>query len=419
MKLRISPTSPKNNIEQESQINSLYKEHFQAIQKPQTRKNSAPLWFLLLVVVIGFASGIIGLLALIAYGSDIAILNKLPFFSNGLPQTIITTGRSAGGIATSDIQKTVDSLSASIVSIYETQSGDGGLAAVYTGDHLRGNGFILTEDGYIVTTQEIVSGQNDLTVITKAGDLYQVESTSVDPATQLAFLKIKASGLSSVGISTSGEIKALSEVIILKQLIYKGSPVTGIGTVAATGYSMDVVDKLTAVSSENTHRTLLLSENFSSVLNNGIVFTPNGEVLGMLVQKGGNYLIVPFADVTDIISQVVGGQKIIRPYLGVYYINMAMAPGLPESLSQSLSQGALIYSDDEDNRPSVMTGSPAQTAHLKKGDVIVAIDNQVIDAQHTLESIILQHKPQDSVIAKVMRNKTEMSLTIVIGEYKN
>lgn len=419
MKLKISPTSPKNTISQTSEIDSLYKDHLQTIQKPSERKSSTPLWLLFLVVIIGFVSGIIGLIALLAYGSDIAILNKLPFFSSGLSQTIITTGQTSTRVAAADIQKAMDTISASVVSVYESQSEADGLAAAYSGDHLRGNGFVLTDDGYIVTTREIVSGSDNLAVMTPDGEVHAVEGRVIDPSTQLAFLKIKATGLTSVGINTLDNLAVLQEVIILKQLRYKESPVVGVGMVAAVEYQANALERLTALSSENISRTILLSERLAAVLDSGVVFSPSGEALGMLVQKDAGSVVEPFTDAADIMTQVVSGRSIIRPYLGIHYIHLAVTPGLPASLSQGLSQGALIYSDDEQDRPSIVAGSPAQAAHLKKGDIIMAIDSQTVDARHSLESIILGYKPQDSITVKVMRDKTELSLTITIGEYKD
>jgi S1-C subfamily serine protease len=417
MKPKISPTSPKSQLPSEPNIDSFYKEHLQTIQTPPKKKLSYPLWLLIIVVIIAFFGGVVGQIVFTSYGSSIPWLDKLSFFSNTSPQNILSNSRNTAVSGDTVVaRKTLAAVTASVVSIYATPSDSSDLSGVYSASALRGNGFILTDDGYILTTADIAAATGGLTVMTGTGQLYTVDSVVTDPSTRLSFLKIKATGLSSMGITTMDSINAADNIVVLKQFAYKKAPAMAIMQIAFVDYQLNEQNGLVSKSSDDSYHAVLLADGASSFFAGGVAFSAHGEAVGIMIQDSSRN-IMPFAYVTEVTAQVLTNHSLSRPSLGIHYFDLAAMPGVSPSLSQGLSVGALVYSDNEAARPSINPQGPAQLTRLKKGDVITAVDGQTVDQQHLLEDMVREHKPQDTITLTVLRNSAEMTILVVLGTY--
>jgi S1-C subfamily serine protease len=105
--------------------------------------------------------------------------------------------------------------------------------------------------------------------------------------------------------------------------------------------------------------------------------------------------------------------KIEAPFLGIRYLTINSE--LAKEKKLSVDYGALIDSDGKN--PAIVSGSPAERAGLKKGDIILEINGQKITEDNTLGAVISRLSPGDTIDLKILRDGKEFNLKVVLGKY--
>jgi len=121
---------------------------------------------------------------------------------------------------------------------------------------------------------------------------------------------------------------------------------------------------------------------------------------------------IPIDVAKPILAQALAGKPLARPWIGVFYEPVTKQLAATEHLS--VDYGALISSSDPSS-PAVFPGSPAETAGLRSGDVIVTVDGQRIDPDHDLSTQILPHLPGDTISLQVERGTTMLQVKVKLG----
>lgn len=274
-----------------------------------------------------------------------------------------------------------------------------------------GTGFIISEDGLIVTNKHVVSdlGAKYKVVIGK-DETVEVVNIYRDPVNDLAIIKVNKSGLKPVEIGDSSKLKVGQTVIAIgtalgefRSTVTKGV-ISGLGrgiTAGGVGIGMekleDVIQVDAAINSGNS---------------GGPLFDSSGKVIGVnvAVSQGGQN--IGFALPINLVKQSVDNFKTTgefdRPYLGVSYQIVSKEA----ALLNEVPAGAYIQ--------SVIDGSPAQKGGLKIGDIITEIDGKkIIDMKDTsIAGIVNQKKIGDLLKIKYFRDKTETELEVKL-EKKN
>ncbi len=122
---------------------------------------------------------------------------------------------------------------------------------------------------------------------------------------------------------------------------------------------------------------------------------------------------VPGASPAPGASPVPGDQATNRPWIGVYYIELD--PTTAKALNVPIDHGALIRRPEGTDQPAVQPGSPAASAGLQEGDIVVAMDGQQIDATHSLRDLVLAHKPGDTARLDIQRNGQAFTVSVTLG----
>ncbi len=122
---------------------------------------------------------------------------------------------------------------------------------------------------------------------------------------------------------------------------------------------------------------------------------------------------IPINLAKPIVKQILAGDPIQRPYIGIYFTEVDAQLAQDEGLA--VDRGVLIRGDASSGQPGVIVNGPADTAGLKDGDILTKIDGQIIDATHQLDVALLEHEPGDSVSLTVLRGDRTLKRDVPLG----
>jgi len=265
-----------------------------------------------------------------------------------------------------------------------------------------GSGVIISKDGYIVTNNHVVDGADKIKV-TIAGDKkeYVAKLIGKDAKSDIAIIKIKAKNLNAIKIYNSDKVKVGDVVFAIGNPFGVGETITQ-GIVSATGRS-----SVGIVEYENFIQT---DASINPGNSGGALINSAGYLIGMnsaiISRSGGNVGIgfaIPSNMITSIATSLVNNGKYTRAYLGV---------GISDVTNEMSSFydnkfGALITSI-EDNTPALKAG-------LKRGDLIIAVDDKKIQSASQLKNLIGSYSPNKSIKITYLRDKKEYTKTVKLG----
>lgn len=280
-----------------------------------------------------------------------------------------------------------------------------------------GTGFIITNDGLILTNKHVISDDNaDYSVITNDGKTYEAKILAKDPFNDLAVVKIEATGLSVVDLGDSDKVEVGSRVIAIGNALGEFRNTVTTGVLSARERTLTASD---ASGSGETLEGLLQTDaaiNFGN--SGGPLVNIRGQVIGIntaVADKGvaeGIGFAIPINTAKSAIESVQKSGKISRPYLGIRYVflnkELAKLNNLPSE------KGALIMGSG--NQVGVLPGSPAAKAGIKEKDIILKIEGQEIDEDHSIARVLQRYQPGDEVTLEVLRDKNKFEAKLTLGE---
>lgn len=281
-----------------------------------------------------------------------------------------------------------------------------------------GTGFVIREDGYIVTNKHVVAEQDaNYTVIFTDGKKYEAKVLDIDPFNDIAILKIDATGLPAVTLGDSEGVKIGQTVIAIgnalgdyENTVTKGV-VSGLGrTIEASGASgtetlFDVIQTDAAINPGNSGGPLL--NLLGEVIGVNSAVDRQGEAVGFAI---------PVNDAKVAITSVLEKGKIVRPVLGVRY--RMITPVVVEQNHLSTDHGALLVRGETLDKLAVIPGGPGDKAGLEEGDIILEFDGTPITLDYPLARAISKKRPGDSVELKVFHDGKEKQATVVLEEFE-
>jgi serine protease Do len=268
-----------------------------------------------------------------------------------------------------------------------------------------GSGFIITEDGYVVTNHHVVEGADSVIVRLSDRREFDAEVIGTDQRSDLALLRVDADGLPFLRLGKSQDLKVGQWVLAIGSPFGLDYSVTA-GIVSAKGRS------LPTESGENYVPFIQTDVAINPGNSGGPLFNLRGEVVGVnsqiFTRSGGSIglsFAIPSKVVTNIIKQLRSNGVVVRGWLGVSIQNVDRT--LAESFGLDRPRGALIAQVGDD--------TPAERAGLEAGDIIVAVDDAQIDVSADLPHVIGLLAPGDEVDVRVIREGVEAEIEVVIG----
>ncbi len=266
-----------------------------------------------------------------------------------------------------------------------------------------GSGFILSRDGEILTNNHVVAEADEITVTLADRRQFQAKVIGRDPASDLALLKIEASGLPVLRWGSSADLKVGEWVLAI------GSPFGFEQTVTAGIVS----GKRRALASEQYVPFLQTDVAINPGNSGGPLFNLEGEVVGInsqIFSQTGGYMGLSFSIPSDtalnVVKQLRDHGKVRRAWLGVVIQQVDRA--LAESFELDHATGALVS--------QVEPEGPAEDAGLKAGDIILKFDDHEITESRSLPPLVGQHAPGDKVRIELLRDGRRTSLRVQLGE---
>ena len=327
------------------------------------------------------------------------VYTQTPATSNTTPNT------SNAGIEVMDVSGIVAMLRPSVVEITtESVSSGNSIFGQYT-QQGAGSGVILSEDGYIVTNNHVIEGANSIKVKTFDGQEYDAQLCGTDPQTDIAVIKVDASGLSPATIGNSDDIQVGETSIAI------GNPLGSLGGTVTTGIISAVGREITI---EDETMTLLQTDAAINPGNSGGgLFNEDGQLIGVVNAKQsasgieGLGFAIPISDVESIIEELkTNGEVTSRPYLNVSLQDIGENTYYTNGSREPLEPGVYIV--------QVIRGGTADQAGLKVGDRIISFDGEEVDSTATLKKKLRQHVVGDEVEVVIDRDGEEQTINMTL-----
>jgi S1-C subfamily serine protease len=277
----------------------------------------------------------------------------------------------------------------------------------------KGSGVIFDQAGWILTNRHVISGAGSLVVELKDGREYTGTVYGIDTLTDLAIVKIDASGLPAATLGESSSLNVGQTVIAIGSPLGTYTSSVTAGILSATGRAITV---------EGGRLTNLLQTDAAINPGNsgGPLLDAGGAVIGVNTAVASDAEGIGFAIPIDIarpiMRQALAGEKLARPYIGITYTPIDRK--LAEERKLAASQGALIdqgVGANGERRAGVEPGKPGDKAGLREGDIIVAVGDQAIDTEHPLDLVLSQSAPGQDVRLTVLRDGERMEVVVTLG----
>lgn len=310
---------------------------------------------------------------------------------------------STGSQDSSTIKSVVDQCANSVVEIQTESVTNGSNPFQQYVSSGAGSGVILTQDGYIVTNHHVIEDANSITVRTRSGDEYNASLVGSDEQSDLAVLKIDATGLTPavLGDSTTLEVGDLAIAI--------GNPLGELGGSVTSGI-ISALDREMTIDGQTM--TLLQTDAAVNPGNSGGgLFNANGDLIGIVNAKSsgenveGIGFAIPISTATDIIDELIAnGEVTSRPTLGVSLYNVE-----DEMTASQLgvdSTGVYIV--------QIVDGGAADNAGLRSGDRIVSVDGSEVSSASDVRAALNKHKIGESISITVERNGQTQNFDVAL-----
>src|SRR5437870_11630045 len=266
-----------------------------------------------------------------------------------------------------------------------------------------GSGFIISQDGYVLTNAHVVEGADEITVKFTDKREFKAKVIGADKRTDIALIKIDATGLPAVRFGDPAKLKVGEWVVAIGSPFGFENTVTA-GIVSAKGRSLP---------QENFVPFIQTDVAINPGNSGGPLFNMRGEVIGInsqIYSRSGGFMGISFAipaDVAlDVQKQLKEKGRVARGRIGV--VIQEVTRDLATSFGLDRPRGALVN--------SVEKGSPAEKADIEPTDIIVSYDGKPVDAASDLPRMVGATRPGAQATLEVWRKGQTKKLNVTVGE---
>ena len=266
----------------------------------------------------------------------------------------------------------------------------------------KGSGFIVTDDGYIITNNHVVQGADKISVSLSDGRTFEAKPVGRDPTFDLAVVKIDAKGLPTLELGES-EKAAVGEWVVAIGNPYGFEHSVTVGVLSAKNRSVHAGDI-------NFDGFLQTDAAINPGNSGGPLLNLEGQVIGI------NTAIVPYAQgigfaipvdmAKDVLNDLIRFGKVNRGWLGVYI--QPLTREFAETYRFEGEKGAVVA--------DVVPGSPADRSGIMRGDVIVSINGKEVESHQDVSSLVRRQLASDTIRVEIVRGGTKKNIDVKLDE---
>ena len=270
-----------------------------------------------------------------------------------------------------------------------------------------GSGVIYSADGWIVTNRHVVEGATTMTVHLEDGRDFPGRVYGIDTLTDLAIVKVEATGLTAATLGRSSAIQVGQTAIAI------GSPL-GVYTNSVTAGIISAIGREITTESGRLDGLLQTDAAINPGNSGGALVDSSGAVIGIntaiSTEGAGIGFAIPIDIARPIMEQALAGIELSRPWIGIRYVALNRRTAAENNLT--LFQGAWISGGAESG---IVPGSPAETAGLADGDIVTKVQGVLIDELHPLQDLLVQYSPGTVIVLDVLRAGATVQISVTLG----
>ncbi|MFH1405443.1 MAG: trypsin-like peptidase domain-containing protein [Patescibacteria group bacterium] len=280
-----------------------------------------------------------------------------------------------------------------------------------------GSGFIISADGYIVTNAHVVlSDDAQYKVYLLSGESYDALVIARDDVLDIALIKIEATGLEHLAFGDSDKLRLGERVIAIGNALAEFNNSVSVGIVSGLSRSITAGNGIGF--SEALENVIQTDAAINPGNSGGPLLNMKGEVVGVnvAVAMGSENIgfALPSNAVKPVVEMIKEHGRVVRPYLGVRYMQINAEVAQKNSLPYEY--GALVLRGENQMDLAVIPGSPADLAGLVENDIILEINSKKLDADTQLASMIRKMSVGDEITLKVYHKGEEIELKVALTE---
>ena len=285
---------------------------------------------------------------------------------------------------------------------------------VFGGAEGTGSGVIYDSDGWILTNRHVVEDAESMIVELNDGRAFEATLYGIDTLTDLAIIKVDATDLPVAPIGSSRQLEPGQLAIAIgNPLGYKHTVTTGI----VSGLGRQITASSGTQESADTLRNLIQTDAAINPGNSGgPLVNSAGQVIGIntavSTEAQGLGFAIPIDFAKPIMEQALAGERLVRPWIGVYYT--VISPAIAEEQDLPVQYGALIGSDRGGS--AIIAGSPAEAAGLRDGDIIVGLNGEPLTEESDLATLIVPYEAGETITLRILRDNTATEVEVTLGE---
>jgi len=285
-----------------------------------------------------------------------------------------------------------------------------------------GSGFIVSEDGLVLTNKHVVSDKTaDYVVFMNDEKKYPAKVLALDPAQDLAVIKIESDKkFQPVTLGDSSGIQIGQTAIAIGNALGQFSNTVSVGVVSGLERTISASDQVGSFL-ETLEDIIQTDAAINAGNSGGPLLNLKGEVIGINTAMAQGAEAIGFAIPINMakkdIEQVVKTNKIVYPFLGVRYV--LVDAEVKQKYNLTFDYGVLVLRGDK-GEPAITSDSAAEKAGIKEKDVVLEINGQKITKDNSLAKLILNYNPGDKITLKILRVTQgvpqETDTEVVLGE---
>jgi len=297
-----------------------------------------------------------------------------------------------------------------VVTVVGTLPGQSTFFGVSPDQTVSGSGFFISDKGYVLTNNHVVEGTNKVSIVLADGTQQDAAVVGADRYSDIAVLKTSGAVPAVAALGNSDLLQPGESVIAIGSPLGDFKNTVTVGVVSATGRSIDTgqgyqVEDLIQTDAAINHGN-----------SGGPLVDLAGEVIGintMIVRNTGSGDVaeglgfaIPINTARAVAEQIIQKGYFARPYMGIRF--QPINPDIAARYNLAAQWGVYVT--------QVVSGSPADKAGLKEGDIIIKLDDTALDETHSYINTLFTYKAGDPVNLSVMRDGKLIQVPIKLGE---